>query len=269
MLRSILTVVVLGLSLVMLNGCDDDSSDQADQNTPAQTEPAPPADQAPPAPPADQSSNMEGQTDGAATADQAAKEEATGDDATARPDEDRMAANDTAPDQGAASGAAPESAAGGEAGGGSVQQTADAEANIPPTKLVQEVKKGDLKNPYADQVDKVAEDGHHIFLGLSCNGCHGGGGGGGMCPPLTNPVWVYGSDDDTLFRLVTLGSDALQKDYGLTRVGSENVVGPMPAMGSAIKSSDDLWKIISWIRTINPTSGQAPHKVEQPPEFPE
>ena len=44
-----------------------------------------------------------------------------------------------------------------------------------------------------------------------CNGCHGGGGGGGMCPPLTNDTWVYGRDDDTLFRLITLGTDDLQK----------------------------------------------------------
>jgi hypothetical protein len=32
-------------------------------------------------------------------------------------------------------------------------------------------------------------------------------GGGGMGPLLTNQVWVYGSDDDTLFRLISLGSD--------------------------------------------------------------
>ena len=74
-----------------------------------------------------------------------------------------------------------------------------------------------------------------MFLGYSCNGCHGGGGGGGMCPPLTNDVWVYDGDDDTLFRLVTLGSDELQKQ-GYTRKGRENVVGPMPPFGTLIKN---------------------------------
>jgi len=37
------------------------------------------------------------------------------------------------------------------------------------------------------------------FKSAVCNGCHGGTGGGGMGPPLTNQIWVYGSDDDTLF----------------------------------------------------------------------
>ena len=57
----------------------------------------------------------------------------------------------------------------------------------------------------------IAEEGHHRYLSAGCNGCHGGGGGGGMCPPLTNETWVYGADDDTLFRLITLGSDGLNK----------------------------------------------------------
>jgi hypothetical protein len=81
-----------------------------------------------------------------------------------------------------------------------------------------------------------------------------------MCPPLTNDVWVYGPDDDTLFRLVTLGSDGL-KAQGYVRKGSENVVGPMPQFGPLLKSSDDLWKIITWIRSVNPNS-QA--KVDKP-----
>ena len=93
-------------------------------------------------------------------------------------------------------------------------------------------------------------------MAAGCNGCHGGGGGGGMGPPLTNEVWVYGKDDDTLFRLIALGSDGLQKQ-GYARKGSENVVGPMPAMGGVVKSNDDLWKIIAWIRSVNPSSASA------------
>ena len=27
-----------------------------------------------------------------------------------------------------------------------------------------------------------------------------------MAPPLTNQVWIYGDADDTLFRLITLGT---------------------------------------------------------------
>jgi len=45
----------------------------------------------------------------------------------------------------------------------------------------------------------------------------------------------------------------LQK-AGYTRVKHEMVVGPMPPFGSIIKTSDDLWKVIAWIRSVNPNS---------------
>lgn len=115
-----------------------------------------------------------------------------------------------------------------------------------PLELIAKVpERGQLKNPYKDY-KSVSEAGHKIYFGLSCNGCHGGGGGGGMCPPLTNDVWVYGSDDDTLFRLISLGTEGLKEP----RKGRENVKGPMPPQGALIKTQDDLWKVISWIRTV-------------------
>ena len=74
----------------------------------------------------------------------------------------------------------------------------------PPLDLVASTPKGELKNPYNADIAAIAEEGHHRYLSAGCNGCHGGGGGGGMCPPLTNDTWVYGADDDTLFRLISL-----------------------------------------------------------------
>ena len=68
------------------------------------------------------------------------------------------------------------------------------------------------------------------------------------CPPLTTSDWIYGGDDDSLFRLVTLGSIELQKQ-GYTREGLINTAGPMPPMGPIIKNSDDLWKILTFIRS--------------------
>jgi mono/diheme cytochrome c family protein len=121
----------------------------------------------------------------------------------------------------------------------------------PPTELVARTPKGQLKSPYQDFA-KVAEEGHHQFTRPGCNECHGGTGGGGICPPLTQGVWFWGSDDDTLFRLVTLGSQGL-KDQGYQRLGEGTVKGPITAMGS-----DDLWKIIAWIRSINPTPPPPP-----------
>lgn len=120
----------------------------------------------------------------------------------------------------------------------------------PPTQLVKEMPEGQLKSPYQDSA-KVAQEGHQQFMNAGCNGCHGGTGGGGMCPPLDQGVWFFGSSDDTLFRLITLGTDALQK-AGFKRLEQGTVQGPMPPMGSAIPTSDDLWKIIAWIRSITP-----------------
>jgi mono/diheme cytochrome c family protein len=134
---------------------------------------------------------------------------------------------------------------------------------ITPVDLVKNTPKGKLTNPYKDtQADAVAEGGKFL-LSYSCSGCHGGGGGGGMCPALTNDIWVYGGDDDTLFRLVTLGSDDLQK-AGYTRIGRENVVGPMPPFGTIIKSADDLWKILVFVRSKY--SGDPAYKFGTPPD---
>lgn len=135
-----------------------------------------------------------------------------------------------------------------------------------PAETAKKAEKGSLKNPYADFA-KVAEEGHQKFMSAGCNGCHGGTGGGGMGPPLTNQVWVYGKDDDTLFRLIALGSDELQKQ-GYSRKGSENVVGPMPPMGTIVKSDDDMWKIIAWIRSVNPSSAGASPSASATPTAP-
>src|ERR1700736_2956309 len=89
---------------------------------------------------------------------------------------------------------------------------------ILPADLVKDSPKGKLTNPYKDtQADAVAEGGK-FMLSYSCSG-----GDGGMCPAVTNDIWVYGGDDDTLFRLITLGSDELQK-LGYVRKGRENVI---------------------------------------------
>lgn len=118
---------------------------------------------------------------------------------------------------------------------------------MPPRDRVAKSPKGTMKNPYTDNPDAIAE-GKKIYFKKSCNGCHGGTGGGGMCPPLSNVIWVYGDDDDTLFRLITLGSDDLMKE-GYVRKGSENVVGPMPPFGDLIDTDQELWKMLAWIRT--------------------
>jgi mono/diheme cytochrome c family protein len=117
----------------------------------------------------------------------------------------------------------------------------------PPLQVVATAPKGSLHNPYEGNA-AMAAAGHDLFMHIGCNGCHGGNGGGGMCPALINGVWIYGGDDDTLFRLISLGSQKLQAD-GYQVQALENVAAPMPSMGPLIKSDGDLWKIITWIRS--------------------
>ena len=139
---------------------------------------------------------------------------------------------------------------GAAAGGGECCKPDD---TTPPLDLIAATPKGGLHNPYNDKIAEMTDVGRKKYLSAGCNGCHGGGGGGGMCPPLTNDAWVYGADDDVLFRLIALGSDELQK-LGYTRVRKEVVTGPMPPFGTIIKTSDDMWKIITFIRSANPSS---------------
>lgn len=121
-----------------------------------------------------------------------------------------------------------------------------ASGKMTPYERAKAAPEGSLKNPFDYKDPKVVAEGKKVYLKFSCNGCHGGGGGGGMCPPLTNETWVYGGDDDTLYRLITLGTDEL----GRSRKGQETVVGPMPPYKDIIKSDEDMWKIIAYIRSV-------------------
>ena len=143
--------------------------------------------------------------------------------------------------------------------GGTCCKAGDA---TPPTELVKQVPKGQLHSPYPDYA-KLAKDDPDLvkqFRLPGCNECHGGTGGGGICPAVTQGVWFWGNTDDVLFRLVTLGSVDLEKE-GYTRLTYGTVHAPMPPMGAAIKTSDQLWKIIAFIRSINPPGSNPPDKV--------
>ena len=170
------------------------------------------------------------------------------------------ATDEAAPAAPAATPAAPAPAAAPAADAAAGGACCKPDDSTPPLDLIKATPKGQLKNPYADKIADAAfnEAAHKRYLSYGCNGCHGGGGGGGMCPPLTNDTWVYGPDDDTLFRLIALGSDGLQKDLGYKRVKQEVVVGPMPPFGGIIKTSDEMWKVVTYIRSVNPSSATKP-----------
>jgi mono/diheme cytochrome c family protein len=110
--------------------------------------------------------------------------------------------------------------------------------------------KGKLKNPLTITPEIIAE-GKELYQTKTCGACHGATGGGIHCPSLINENWIYGGDDDTLFRLVALGSEGLAKS-GYSRGDKEKHAGPMPPFGQAISDEQDLWKIVSYIRSLQP-----------------
>jgi mono/diheme cytochrome c family protein len=138
-----------------------------------------------------------------------------------------------------------------------------------PAEVVKLVPPGGLHSPYPDYAKLAKEDPDLVkqFRLPGCNECHGGTGGGGFCPALTQGVWFWGNTDDVLFRLITLGSAELEKQ-GFTRLQWGSVHGPMPPMAVSIKSSDQLWKIIAFIRSINPAGANPPEKVVEPKMHP-
>jgi mono/diheme cytochrome c family protein len=122
------------------------------------------------------------------------------------------------------------------------------------------------QTPTAQSLSRLREAGEgrgtrQTVPAAGCNECHGGnGGGGGICPALTQGAWFWGNTDDVLFRLITVGSVDLEKQ-GYKRLGYGSVHAPMPPMGAAIRTSDELWKIIAFIRSINPPGTNPPDTV--------
>jgi mono/diheme cytochrome c family protein len=134
----------------------------------------------------------------------------------------------------------------------------------PPLDLVKKIPPGGLHSPYPDYA-KLAKDEELVkqFRLPGCNECHGGTGGGGFCPALSQGVWFWGNTDDVLFRLISLGSADLEKQ-GFTRIQWGTVHAGMPMMGHTIKTADHLWKIIAFIRSINPPGSNPPEKLVAP-----
>jgi hypothetical protein len=173
--------------------------------------------------------------------------------------DDAAAAEQAAEAEGEAAGAADEAAA------ASKDLCCKPGDETPPLELVKQVPPGGLHNPYDWQKlkEEHADDPDYLvkqFRLPGCNECHGGGGGGGFCPALSQGVWFWGNTDDVLFRLIAQGSKALEAD-GFERIQWGTVKAPMPEMGHVIKTSDHLWKIVSFIRSINPPGTNPPEKV--------
>ena len=88
-------------------------------------------------------------------------------------------------------------------------------------------------NPFAKSAMAVV-DGKKLYLKYGCSGCHGMGGGGGMGKPLIDDEWKFGSDDQTLFKLVR----------------GEIPQQTMPnAIGKSM-TDDEVWKVLMYVRSV-------------------
>jgi cytochrome c(L) len=88
-------------------------------------------------------------------------------------------------------------------------------------------------NPYTGQ-EQAIQEGRALYLQHGCSGCHGVGGGGGMGPALLDDEWKFGSDDETLFRLIK----------------GEIPEQTMPAVFGNELTDDDVWKILAYVRSL-------------------
>jgi cytochrome c(L) len=76
--------------------------------------------------------------------------------------------------------------------------------------------------------------GRTIWQQVGCSGCHGAGGGGGMCPSVIDDQWTFGSDDETLFRLIK----------------GEIPHQTMPIMFGSELTDDQIWQVLAYVRSI-------------------
>jgi cytochrome c peroxidase len=89
-----------------------------------------------------------------------------------------------------------------------------------------------MLNPYAGDPEAIKE-GRKLFQSNGCSGCHGLMGGGGMGKPILDDDWIFGSDDETLFRLI--------KGQIPGQTMPRTFVG-MPA--------EQVWKLLAYVRSL-------------------
>jgi mxaJ protein len=87
-------------------------------------------------------------------------------------------------------------------------------------------------NPFTGNTEAI-EEGKKLYVQVGCQGCHGGGGGGGMAASLIDEAWKFGSDDETLHKLIK-GQIPEQT---------------MPVVYSGLPD-EQVWKMLAFIRSL-------------------
>jgi mono/diheme cytochrome c family protein len=87
-----------------------------------------------------------------------------------------------------------------------------------------------MLNPFAGDPDAIQE-GRRLYASQGCSACHGVGGGGGMGKAILDDTWVFGSDDETLYKLMK---------------------GQIPqqTMPKIALSDEQVWKMLAFVRSL-------------------
>ena len=97
-----------------------------------------------------------------------------------------------------------------------------------------------LQNPYENDSRAVAQ-GEMLFSAMNCIGCHAPEGGGGMGPPLSDNIWIYGSNPGQVYLSIVQGRP-----------------NGMPAFSKALPP-DAIWQLVSYVRSLSTDSpGKSP-----------
>lgn len=107
-------------------------------------------------------------------------------------------------------------------------------------------------NPFGKSAQGVVE-GKKLYLKYGCTGCHGVGGGGGMGKPVIDDEWKFGSDDQTLFKLVR----------------GEIPNQTMPNSIGKAMTDEEVWKVLIYVRSLYAGDPSKINWVAPPPVTPE
>ncbi len=102
-----------------------------------------------------------------------------------------------------------------------------------------------VRNPFAGNAAAVAAG--KALYHQTCEGCHGGDAQGGRGPALANRNFSHGGEDEDIFRTIRTGVPGTQ----------------MPSFGAL--PADEVWKIITYLHSLNSSGAQAHQAVPGDP----
>lgn len=129
-----------------------------------------------------------------------------------------------------------------QAGAGTVKPPAAQQlmgVHVGQTEIPHTAQSEKLQNPFENDSGAVAQ-GKILFNAMNCVGCHAPLGGGGMGPPLSDDIWIYGSDPGQVYLSIVQGRP-----------------NGMPAFSKALPPSA-IWQLVSYVRSLSTDSPGKP-----------